>query len=96
MQLAAFSPDGALLAVGAALAAEADAENRPESRVVDVWDLRTGALVRTLDAGLPRLAALSWSPDGRFLASAADPHTGPGEIRLWDPRTWALLAKQGT
>lgn len=96
MQLAAFSPNGALLAVGAALSAEADAEDRPESRAVDVWDLRTGALVRTLDAGLPRLAALSWSPDGRFLATAADPHTGAGEIRLWDVGTWALLAQRGT
>jgi WD40 repeat protein len=54
-----WSPDGALIAVGAA-----DTLNR-------VYDARTGALADTLAGHNDLVTAVAWSPDGRRLASTA-------------------------
>ncbi len=35
---------------------------------------------------------LAYSPDGKRLATAHAPSTGPGEVKLWDPTTGARLA----
>jgi WD40 repeat protein len=63
----AFSPDGGHLVTGKV------------SGEVQVWDARTGREVVTLGrhSGEPR--GVTFSPDGRHLASAAD-----GEVILWD------------
>ena len=76
---AQFSPNGSRLIA------------RAGDGTVCVWDIATGALRLTLDAGMPSSAAwvrpqnmLAISPDGRFLAATGRAKDGGGEIGLWD------------
>ena len=64
----AFSPDGRLLAAGAA------------NRSVPIWDLQTGRIVRQLAGHDELLHCLTFSPDGKVLATACQDET---EIKIW-------------
>jgi WD40 repeat protein len=52
-----------------------------------IWDVNTGEKLKTVDfpTGIKGLMGLTFSPDGRWLASAH------GEICVWDTRTWQLV-----
>ena len=65
----AFSPDGNIMAVG--------------SGVTDLWDVRTGTLIRTFRRAGG--GSVVFSPDGNTIAA------GDVEIRLWDIRTGTLI-----
>jgi WD40 repeat protein len=50
--------------------------------LIDLWDTSTFKLSKTIPASLEGfLPQLSWSPDGKHLASSAG---NPGQLRVWD------------
>jgi WD40 repeat protein/uncharacterized caspase-like protein len=78
-----FSPDGKILATGGVGALK-------EKDSIKLWDVRTGRELnatrgRILEGG--EVLALSFSPDGKRLASASS----SGEVKLWDVSTGALV-----
>lgn len=72
---AVFSPDGSRIAFGGGHYQWAGSLDRS----IRVWDLTTDQ-VRTLGSHSELVGGLSWSPDGRTLASCS----WSGEIKLWD------------
>ncbi len=63
-----FSPDGSLLASGAA------------DRAVKVWDVSTGKRLYTLGESTDWVYSVAWSPTGHFLAAAGVDKS----IRVWE------------
>ena len=64
---AAFAPDGVLATAG-------------KDRVISLWDVGSGKVVRTLEGHTADIHALAYSPSGRSLVSAGADRT----IRIWD------------
>ena len=54
-------------------------------RTVRLWDVVTGAEIRTLEGHTRGVDSVSFSPDGKTLASGSRDYT----IRLWDVGTGA-------
>jgi len=63
----AFAPDGRLLASGG------------RDQTVRLWDVQTGALLRTFAGHTSWVRSVAFAPDGRRLASGSE----DGTIRLW-------------
>jgi WD40 repeat protein len=80
----AFTRDGKMLAAGG------------DDRKVLVWDLSewqpgaAAAAAKELPQQKGEVTAVDFTPDGRFLATAAAGQPGRGEILLWDTATWKL------
>jgi len=78
----AWSPDGALLAS----AIDAD---------VAVWDAATGRLLHVLQGHKTKIRAVTFSPDGKLIASRASQQTPPDKAKkdnrviLWRTDTWS-------
>ena len=67
----AFSPDGLTLASGGV------------DRLVRMWDIETGRLLRSLSGHTSDIRAIVFTPDGQTLATGSEDRT----IRLWNPKT---------
>lgn len=63
---------------------------RDPEHVIRVWDVRTGELVRTLQAGSGQFQTIEFSPVSGLLASGST----DGFVRLWNPRLDARLAAE--
>jgi WD40 repeat protein len=70
-----FAPDGSRLALV-----------DEESGRVELWDVRTGQQVLSLDSKRDPPFSLAFSPDGRRLAAA-----GPALVSIWDTQTGECL-----
>jgi WD40 repeat protein len=72
---AVFSPDGAHALSGG------------WDRTLKLWDVATGALIRTFQAQSDRISSVAFSPDGaRVLSGCYD-----GTLKLWDAATGAII-----
>ncbi len=78
----AYSPDGALLAVGS-------------YGRVSLWDTREAKPLRASTHVLGAVNDLKFSPDGTILAVAGGQPSARGDLRLFDPKTGQLLANLG-
>lgn len=72
----AFSPDGWYLATSG-------------DEIVQVWEVLTGSLIKTLKPRGGKVFMAKFSPDGRTLASICG-----NSIICWDTDTWSLRQKQ--
>ncbi|MFL5703113.1 MAG: WD40 repeat domain-containing protein, partial [Ktedonobacteraceae bacterium] len=70
----AWSPDGQLMAT---------AFNGGYGNIVQVWSTNNGHLVATYRGHSDFVAALSWSPDGKYVASASYDRT----VQVWEATT---------
>ena len=67
----AYSPDGLTLASGGV------------DRLVRIWDIETGRLLRSLRGHTHEIRAAVYTPDGQVLVTGSDDRT----IRLWNAKT---------
>jgi WD40 repeat protein len=56
-------------------------------RSAKLWDAGSGAVLQTLEGYSSYISAVTFSPDGKTLASALDDKT----IKLWDAGSGAML-----
>jgi WD40 repeat protein len=80
----AISPDGTLLAGGLWIEKTAD---MPAKAAIRLWDLKTGTMLKTIDAHPRSIYALAFNPDGKRLASGSDT-----TIKVWDVQNGVELA----
>ena len=76
----AFSPDFKLWA---GITPPAHRGGRPPDKAINLWDIATGAKLRTLEGHSDIAAATAFSPDGTTLASGSHDKT----IKLWNVAT---------
>ena len=70
-----LSPDGTTLAAG-------------KDWVIDLWEIATGSHIAALEGHRDRITSLSFSPDGKTLASASYDET----VKLWDVESGTLIS----
>ncbi|MEX2025648.1 MAG: WD40 repeat domain-containing protein, partial [Pirellulaceae bacterium] len=99
----AVSPDGRWLATGHLARHHKDNHwNDPENAVVRIWDLKTRSVIRELRGHAGPVGDVAFTPDGRYLLSAAtDEHDAGSKfivssdqtVRLWEMQTGREVAR---
>jgi len=84
----AFSPNGKLLVAGG------------NESVIKIWEVSNGKLLRTIEGHYSTVTSISFSPDGRVLASAASDllskhDYGDSSVRLWRVSDGRLIRTYG-
>lgn len=77
----AFSPDRRTIIIGTG-----DSLPQQTSGALRLYDVHTGALLRTLNERDEPTMSVVFSPDGKKMATA----TSAGTLSLWDTRTWKV------
>lgn len=87
--VARFSPDGQVLAS----VFKTQSQQKPKmDRKIVLHDVKTGEHIRTLTGHTDRIECLTFSPDGRTLASGGGSIWTEKTIRLWDIETGSSRA----
>lgn len=83
MSCLAFSPDGNSLAIGIRQDAKykSSPDEKSEHETIQLWDVAEGDLTRSFRRNVNAPGALVFSPDGKWVASAA---TGNTPVQLWN------------
>ena len=97
----AFSPDGTKVASSHDGGLKDGRFFDPEHSVIILWDVETGREIRRLRGHTARIHSIAFSPDARFIASAAGAGIGTGgwheadenTVRIWDVATGEELAR---
>jgi WD40 repeat protein len=89
---AAFSPDGTLLATGAARFSGTD------PAAITIWDVATGSARTKLKGPNSEIGSLAFSPDGKRLAAGGGSSVRPadaGFVKLWETAAWGEMTFTG-
>lgn len=87
----AYHPDGTSIASGEGPVDHVSWEHYKHFKSYDVclWNTRSRKQIRALRGHPDKVTALTFSRDGRWLATGCK----DGSIRIWDPKSGALLSK---
>jgi len=84
-----FSPDGTMFATGSADMTFSSRTSwrrispwGSENNFVQLWDVQTGKLLETIDAGFSYVTTVAFSPDGALLASGSM-YPDDNAVRIW-------------
>lgn len=93
----AFSPDGELIAAAvfdvAAIYATANSNNTDKSIVIQLIDVKTGQIVRTMEGHTSVISSIAFSSDGKYLVSGSGPYGDKREdnednsVRIWEVKS---------